>query len=65
MRTRGTSGTPDPRFQAVSADRGASKAHTGFEHLQIGPFVKPAFPEGGPMPVITFDELNDVRLAAA
>jgi hypothetical protein len=22
--------------------------------------VKPAFPEGGPMPSITFDELNDV-----
>ena len=28
-------------------------------------YVKPAFSEGGPMPVITFDELNDVRLAAA
>jgi heme-degrading monooxygenase HmoA len=28
-------------------------------------YVKPAFPEGGAMPVITFDELNDVRLAAA
>ena len=27
--------------------------------------VKPAFPEAGPMPVITFDDLNDVRLAAA
>ena len=22
--------------------------------------LKPAFPEGGPMPSITFDELNDV-----
>jgi heme-degrading monooxygenase HmoA len=22
--------------------------------------VKPAFPEGGPMPSITFDELNEV-----
>ena len=22
--------------------------------------VKPAFPEGGPMPSITFDEVNDV-----
>jgi heme-degrading monooxygenase HmoA len=27
--------------------------------------VKPAFPEGGPMPLITFDALNDVRVAAA
>jgi len=25
--------------------------------------VKPAFPEGGPMPSITFDELNDVVTA--
>lgn len=25
--------------------------------------VKPAFPEGGPMPSITFDQLNDVVTA--
>ena len=27
--------------------------------------VKPAFAEGGPMPSITFDELNDVVVGAA
>ena len=26
-------------------------------------YVKPAFPEGAPMPSITFDELNEVLLA--
>jgi hypothetical protein len=26
-------------------------------------YVKPAFPEGAPMPVIAFDELNDVVTA--
>jgi hypothetical protein len=26
-------------------------------------YVKPAFPEGAPMPAITFDELNEVLLA--